>query len=83
MNTKRCAVLLDTVGIQKYIFNSNKLRENLGASYLVDNIFEQPLKNTCQEIGIHLFEDWETNPGKTNTHNQIGYIWWRKCPIAF
>lgn len=27
--------IVDTVGIQKYIFGSNRLRENIGASYLV------------------------------------------------
>lgn len=29
---------VDTVGIQKYIFNSNRLRENIGASHLVASI---------------------------------------------
>ncbi|MEM7539142.1 MAG: hypothetical protein AAF639_43690 [Chloroflexota bacterium] len=28
-------VIVDTVGVQKYIFNSNRLRENVGASHLV------------------------------------------------
>lgn len=30
------ATIVDTTGIQPYIFSSNRLRENVGASYLVD-----------------------------------------------
>lgn len=33
------AVLIDTISIQDYVFGSNKLKENLGASYLVKNIY--------------------------------------------
>ena len=32
---KRIVTVLDTTGIQNYIFNSNRLRENIGASQLV------------------------------------------------
>ncbi len=35
------ALLIDTVSIQKFIFGSNKLRENIGASFLVQQIFER------------------------------------------
>jgi len=44
------AVLLDTVSIQKYIFSSNRLKENLGASSIVENIFEKDIQDTI--IGI-------------------------------
>lgn len=35
------AILLDTRSIQKYVFSCNKLKTNVGASYLVDGIFNE------------------------------------------
>jgi hypothetical protein len=48
---------VDTAGIQKYIFSSNRLRENIGASHLIASVtgrwaFEAILKATS-EIGGH------------------------------
>lgn len=34
------AILLDTRSIQKYVFGCNKLKTNVGASFLVDDIFK-------------------------------------------
>ena len=37
------AILFDTRSIQKYIFSGNKLKTNIGASYLVEQIFDDTL----------------------------------------
>lgn len=59
-----CAVLMDTVSIQKYVFASNILKENLGASYIVKTCFDSNIKGTMWEqfslkVGM---EDWKKNP---------------------
>ncbi len=46
----RHAVLLDTVSIQEYIFQSNKLKENLGASHLVQEVYRSCMTETLKEI---------------------------------
>ena len=37
MNT---AILFDTMSIQQYVFGSNKLKDNLGASYIVEHVYD-------------------------------------------
>ena len=46
------AVLMDVSAIQQYVFGSNKLKENLGASYLVGNIYEQYLNIAFKNLSI-------------------------------
>ena len=41
------AILFDVQSIQKYIFANNKLKANVGASYIVDRLFEDVL---CKDI---------------------------------
>ncbi len=57
MNVK--AILLDTQSIQKYIFSGMKLKTNVGASHIVDRVFEDVLvgkillnKAYLQTLGI-------------------------------
>ncbi len=37
------AILFDTRSIQRYIYSGNKLRTNIGASYLVDTVYDEVL----------------------------------------
>ena len=41
------AILFDVQSIQKYIFANNKLKANVGASYIVDRLFEDVL---CKDV---------------------------------
>ena len=49
--TQLIATALDTTGIQSYIFGSNRLRENIGASYLVSQTTEQWARDALIQLG--------------------------------
>lgn len=81
-NSKVTAVLLDTVSIQKYIFSGRKLREFIGASYIVDWIYDKPILITLRELfprssSLNI-TDWANNPKKIDITSgcefEIGYI---------
>jgi hypothetical protein len=82
------AVLLDTVSIQKYIFATNKLKHNIGASFLVEDAFGDHMVNTLRNTLKTRFPDidfetivrrWQEFPGNIRINNpgvpvEIGYI---------
>ncbi len=77
------AILLDTVSIQRYIFSTNNLKENIGASQIVEDIYESHLKSVIKEIfslsDESYYEDWHRYPEKisifeNSTEFEIGYI---------
>lgn len=78
---KVTSVLLDATGIQQYVFGSNDLKGNLGASYMVENIFEDILENSLDKLQIKNvgMNEWCKNPqsiniGKPEIEMEIGYI---------
>ena len=47
------AILFDVQSIQKYIFANNKLKANVGASFIVDRLFEDVLcKETIKNLSV-------------------------------
>ena len=75
------AVLLEVSSIQQYVFGSNKLKENFGASYLVENIFEENLKKALdiQNPGLEDFDGWKRKPERISildqdVESEVGYI---------
>ena len=47
--TQFTITVIDTTGKQKYIFNSNRLRENIGASYLLSQATGEWIKDTLDQ----------------------------------
>ena len=54
------ALLFDTRSIQRYIYSGNMLRTNIGASYLVDQLFEKVLIE--QTLKKDLFPEKDADP---------------------
>ncbi|GAB6078822.1 Cas10/Cmr2 second palm domain-containing protein [Hydrogenobaculum acidophilum] len=57
MDDKRVAVIIDVPSIQRYIFGSNRLKHNIGASYIVKRLYDEPMKEAL--IGIKEGEDFK------------------------
>ena len=59
------ALLFDTRSIQKYIFSGNRLKTNIGASYIVEHIFDdvlvkEILTDPAFGLGTVDRESWKT-----------------------
>jgi len=78
---KVTGVLLETTSIQKFVFASNLLKENLGASHIVEQIYIEDLKETLTNL-FGLEPDlnmWKEEPEKQlvledpSAEYEIGY----------
>jgi hypothetical protein len=77
------AVLIDTVSIQQYVFGGNKLKNNIGASYLIKDVYDLQLRSVVRSLypGIIdlYYTAWRTAPDvikiiEPDTAFEIGYI---------
>lgn len=65
---KFTATVLDTTGIQPYIFGSNRLRENIGASYLVSQATDNWTRKTLDKLkdqlkqAVYVFDPEQHQP---------------------
>jgi len=63
------AILFDTRSIQRYIYSGNMLKTNIGASYIVENVFKdilvgEILKGTAESPGLYYGRVDDTVPYK-------------------
>lgn len=64
MADKIPALLLDTRSIQHFIYAGNKLKTNIGASYLVSHVFDQELVPVLEESFTVDTDSWRTKLAK-------------------
>lgn len=64
--SKYIATVIDTTGIQKYIFGSNRLKENVAGSYLVNLATDDWVKCCLKQLGNVYIP--KCNPSQTEPH---------------
>ncbi|MEO6452618.1 MAG: hypothetical protein ABIN97_01035 [Ginsengibacter sp.] len=74
------AVIIDTVSIQQYIFSSNKLKENIGASYIIEHLLYNEAMIKCLEecrkenIFKKVFTAWDGDEQTNEVPKDIGVL---------
>ena len=73
------AVLFDTRSIQRYIYSGDRLRTNVGASYIVDRIFFDVLKEMFPEDKFSAEDDaWDSTKDEVRPWEKM-----QSCCVAY
>jgi len=73
----KTSVLIEVTAIQQYIFSSNKLKENIGASYIIERLLENSIEKTLKAIygkGFNINVWKEGKDIEPNSACEVGYI---------
>ena len=65
-----CVVVFGTASLQRYVFQSNRLKENIGASYLAKHWLSDGLVETTQ-ADTSVWKKYEKNPWRDPPKNPI------------
>lgn len=87
------ALIIDTLSIQSYIFGSNKLKENIGGSYIIEHlVYKKMIPLALEKAGISTdfdinkwISDFDTYllESDSNAKVEIGYIGGGNALIIF
>ncbi|MCK9220714.1 MAG: hypothetical protein M0P47_11785 [Bacteroidales bacterium] len=74
----KCALLIEVASIQQYIFSSNKLKENVGASYIIEHMLFSK-DGIMHDVICDLYKCQDFNLDEWNIDNDakqcsVGYI---------
>ena len=74
--TGQCIAVFGTASLQRYIFQSNRLKENIGASYLVKYWLKEGLVEAIQQTGCTVdtttWSAYKANPSMSPPGNPVG-----------
>lgn len=74
MGNNLYGVLIDLVSIQKFVFSSNELKDNLGASFLVEEIYNDFLSEAYSKVTGKSLDVKNWNSSDFKLGDFIGYI---------
>ena len=78
----------DITGIQDYIFSSNKMKENIGASFIVQQALEKYLPDSIRAEDPNALVDWKNTkkfemPDNESLNIEVVYIGGGNAMVAF
>ena len=75
MSTSKCIAVFGTASLQRYIFQSNRLKENIGASYLAKYWLDEGLVEAIKQVGCtvdtNTWNAYKANPSMSPSEKSV------------